>query len=188
VSARICVAVPLVVLAGCGGGSEPATTPVAPLAPLVNRPPPLPSGWARFRDRAQRLSFGLPPGWTAQRGAGAVEVRSADHALALTVAVDRNADSATPGAYVTATLRALHGYEGLRARAARPVVDAPYPAASASATGTLRSTGVRQRIVAIALQPVSGTICSVLAFASAQTARGRYVSPLAGLVRTVFVR
>jgi hypothetical protein len=184
----MCLAVPLALLAGCGGGTEPATTPVAPLAPLVNRPPPLPSGWTRLKDGAQRLSFGLPPGWTARRAAGSVEVRSADHALALTVAVDRKAGNATPSAYVAATLRALRGYQGLRTRAARPVVDAPYPAASASATGTLRSTGVRQRIVAIALQPVSGTICSVLAFASAQTARGRYVSPLAGLVRTVFVR
>jgi len=182
------LAVPLVLLAGCGGGSAPATTPVAPLAPLVNRPPPLPSGWTHFRDPAQRLSFGVPPGWTARRSGGSVEVRSADRALALTVAVDRKADGAAPAAYVAATLRALGGYAGLRARPARAVVDAPYPAASASATGTLRSTGVRQRIVAIALEPVSGTICSVLAFASANTARGRYVAPLAGLVRTVFVR
>jgi hypothetical protein len=184
----MCLAVPLVLLAACGASSKPATTPIAPLAPRTNRPPELPAGWTRFTDRAQRLSFGLPPGWTARASAGTVEVRSADRALALTVAVDRKADGATPTAYVAATLPALRGYDGLRARAPRPIVDAPYPAASASATGTLRSTRVHQRIVAIALQPVSGTICSVLAFASARTAPGRYVSPLAGLVRTVFVR
>jgi hypothetical protein len=185
---RALLAVLLVLLAACGQSSHPATTPVAPLAPLTNRPPSLPDGWKRFTDRAQRLSLGLPPGWTARRRAGSVEVRSADHALALTIAVDRKADNATPSAYVAATLKALGGYAGLHPSRVRPVVDAPYPAASASATGTLRSTGVRQRIVAIALQPTSGTICSVLAFASARTARDRYVSPLAALVRTVFVR
>lgn len=139
-------------------------------------------------DRRQGLSFGLPPGWTAARAAGSVQVRSADRALALTVAVDRGARGASPSTYVAATLGALRGYTGLRRRPARPIVDAPYPAASASATGTLASTGVRQRIVVIALQPTARTICSLLAFASARTARDRYAGPLATLVRTTFVR
>jgi hypothetical protein len=173
---------------GCGGGSPASTTPLAPLVHNATRPPALPTGWTRAADRRQRLSLGLPPGWTAARHAGSLQVRSADRALALTVAVDRGASGATPTAYVAATLSALRGYAGLRRRAPRPVVDAPYPAASASATGTLRSTGVRQRIVAIALQPTGGTICSLLAFSSAGTARSRYARTLAELVRTVFVR
>jgi hypothetical protein len=176
------------VCVGCGGGSSSPTTPLAPLVHDGTRPPALPAGWTRATDRRQGLSFGLPPGWTAARRAGSMQVRSADRALALTVAVDRGAQGATPSTYVAATLAALPGYEGLRRQAPRPIVDAPYPAASASATGTLRSTGVRQRIVAIALQPTGLTICSLLAFSSARTARGRYARPLAELVRTVFVR
>jgi hypothetical protein len=173
---------------GCGGGSPAPTTPLAPLVRGSTRPPALPAGWTRVADRRQRLSLGLPPGWTGARLAGSLQVRSADRALALTVAVDRGASGATPSAYVAATLSALRGYAGLRRRPARPIVDAPYPAASASATGTLQSTGVRQRIVAIALQPNDGTICSLLAFSSARTARDRYARTLADLVRTVFVR
>ncbi|MCW3066453.1 MAG: hypothetical protein JWN32_3625, partial [Solirubrobacterales bacterium] len=90
-------------------------------------------------------------------------------------------------AYVAATLAALPGYDGLRRGTVHPVVDAPYPAASASGVGTLRRTGVRQRIVAIALAPARGAICSLLTFSSAQAGRGRYVAALARLVRTVFV-
>jgi hypothetical protein len=179
----------VVVLAagGCGGGGAAPTTPIAPLVPRSTRPPALPSGWTRVVDRSQALSFGLPPGWRATRRAGSVQVRSADRALALTVAVDRRAGQATPGAYVEATLAALRGYDGLARRAARAVIDVPYPAASASATGTLRSTGVRQRIVAIGLAPSPGTIVTLLSFSSARAAAGRYVALLARLVRTVFV-
>ena len=176
-----------VAVAGCGGGGAAATTPLAPLVPRSTHPPALPAGWTRVVDRRQGLSFGLPPGWRATRRAGTTQVRSADRALALTIAIDRSAGGATPAAYETATLAALRGYDGMKRRPARAVIDVPYAAASASAMGTLRSTGVRQRIVAIGLAPTSGTIVSLLSFSSARASASRYVGPLTRLVRTVFV-
>jgi hypothetical protein len=172
-----------VLLAGCGGSAPAPSTPTAPLVPL--RAPHLQAGWRRVVTGA--LSFGIPPGWTAASRGGVEQVRSADRALALTVALDRHAGGVSPSAYVAATLRALPGYTRLRRRAPQPIVDTQYSAASASATGTLRATGVRQRIIAIALAPSRGTICSLLAFSTTRAARTRYVRPLTTLVRTVYV-
>jgi hypothetical protein len=179
---RVLGVLTLVLMAGCGSSPAP-TTPIAPLDPL--RAPPLPAAWKHVVDG--RLSFGVPPGWHATPRAGVVQVRSADRALALTVALDERAGSASTAAYAAATLKALAGYTGLRGGGARPIVDAQYPASTVSGVGTLRSTGVRQRVVAIALMPSPGSICSLLAFSSARVSRSRYASTLTALVRTIYV-
>nr|MDQ6915975.1 hypothetical protein [Actinomycetota bacterium] len=55
----------------------------------ADRRPALPPAWQRVVNPRGGFSVGVPPGWTVRGGPGATVVRSADRALAVSIAADR---------------------------------------------------------------------------------------------------
>jgi hypothetical protein len=137
-------------------------------------------------DRRAGFSLGIPPGWTARSGRGAIVVRSADRALAVSIAADRGqqGQALAPGRYARRTLQALPGYRGLRVGRTERVRGAHYPAAAVSATGTYRPTRVRQAIRAIALHRPGVATFTLLVFRSARVPAAVYAAAVDEMVRT----
>jgi hypothetical protein len=150
-------------------GPDSAHVRVAPAGPQ----PPLPQGWRRVRDAQAGFSVGLPPGWSSRRSDGTLVLRSRDRTLAIAVGADRSPPGkvAAPHTYAGEAISSLKGYRGLRASTARPLQEAPYPGALATATGTYADTGVRQAITLVALQRRGDATFTLLAFRSAQSPR-----------------
>jgi hypothetical protein len=173
-----------VVLAGCGGSSQPGRAN-APRE-TSDRRPPLPPGWRRVVNRQAGFSLGIPPGWTARGGHGATLVRSRDRALAVSIAADRSPQGRTlaPARYARRTMGALRGYRELRIGGPRRVRGAHYPAAAVAGGGTFRRTRVRQAIDAIALQRRGLVTFSLVVFRNASVAGGVYVAAVDEMVRT----
>jgi hypothetical protein len=170
---------------GCGSSSGGGATVTAPQE-RADRRPALPPGWRRVVDRRGGFSLGIPPGWTARGGRGAIVVRSADRALAVSIAADRGeqGQALAPDRYARQTLQALPRYRALRVGRAAAVRGAHYPAAAVSATGTYRPTGVRQAIRAIALHRPGVATFTLLVFRSARVPAGVYAAAVDEMVRT----
>ena len=186
-------------VAGCGGSSSPrrttatagatttTTTKAQPAPQRHERPVRLPHGWKRVVDRRDGFSFGVPPGWRAHRAPAAELVRSADGALAVSVAYDRGPEgrSVKARAYAKRAARSLQGYRNLHVGPAHRVAHERHPTATVTARGVFLKTHVRQAIFVVAVQrPGRGTF-AVLAFRSARTRANRYAPELAELVRSL---
>jgi hypothetical protein len=174
------------VAAGCGGSSTPGGADSGGPRETADRRPPLPPGWRRVVNRRAGFSLGIPPGWTARGERGATVVRSADHALAVSIAADRSAQGQTlrPRVYARRTLGALPGYGRLRIGRPRGIRGAHYPAADVPARGRYRRTHVRQAIDAIALQRPRRVTFSLLVFRNASVAPAVYRAAVAEMVHT----
>jgi hypothetical protein len=182
-----------VVLAGCGGDSPSShpttmtTTRATPAPHRAERSARLPRGWKRVVDRRDGFSFGVPPGWKVQRAAAGELVRSADGALAVSVAYDRGPQGRTANlrAYAQRAARSLQGYRNLHVGPAHRVPGERHPTAAVGARGVFLKTHVRQAIFVVAVgRPRRGTF-AVLSFRSARTRANRYAPELAALVRSL---
>src|SRR2546423_5891478 len=131
--ARLLAALAALAFLAAGCGSSTPARPDAANAPreTADKRPPLPAGWRRVGNRRAGVSLGIPPGWTAHGVRGATVVRSADPALAVSIAADRSGQGRTlrPRAYARRTLDALRGYGRPRIGSPQRVGGAPYPAA-----------------------------------------------------------
>ena len=179
-------------LGACGsGGGTGTTTPALKAAPeRAEHPARLPPGWKRIADRRDGFSFGVPPGWRAHRTATGELVRSADKALAVSIAYDRGGDARTLRIrqYARRVGASLRGYRNLHQGPVKRVTDQRYPTATVAARGVFLKTHVRQAILVIAVRrPRRGTF-SLLAFRSARTRALRYGAILAEIVRTLRTR
>jgi hypothetical protein len=174
-------------VAGCGSSTPARPGPAGGPGETADKRPPLPPGWRRVVDRRAGFSLGIPPGWTAHGVRGATVVRSADRALAVSIAADRGGQGRTlrPRLYARRTLSALRGYGRLRIGHPRRVHGAHYPAAAVPAQGRYRRTGVRQAITAISLQRPRRVTFSLLVFRNASVAPGVYDAAVAEMVHTL---
>jgi hypothetical protein len=179
------------VLAGCGSSGPSTTTHALSPAPERNEHPAhLPRGWKRVVDRRDRFSFGVPPGWRAHLTRVGELVRSADHALSLSLVYDRGAEARTlkVRAYAKRTAHALTGYRNLHVGPVRLVAGERYPTATVSARGVYLRTHVRQAILVVAVRRARRGTFALLAFRSARTRAARYAPELSELVRTLRTR
>ncbi len=177
-------------LAACGSGGSSTTQALRAAPERTERAARLPRGWKRVVDRRDGFSFGVPPGWRAHRTRSGELVRSADGALALSIAYDRGDDARTlkVRAYAKRTAHALTGYRNLHVGRAELVRGERYPTATVSARGVFLRTHVRQAILVVAVRrPRRGTFV-LFAFRSARTRAIRYAPELAALVRTLRTR
>ena len=178
-------------VAGCGESSSPrrttTTTKGQPAPQRAERPVRLPHGWKRVADRRDGFTFGVPPGWRVRRVPAGELVRSADEALAVSVAYDRGPEgrSVKVRAYAKRAARSLQGYRNLHVGPAHRVPRERHPTATVTARGVFLKTHVRQAIFVVAVQRPGRGMFAVLAFRSARTRANRYAAELAELVRSL---
>jgi hypothetical protein len=151
------VLLPLVIAAGlaaggCGQSETPApTTTVTEVAQPL---PKLPPGWKPHRDRSVGFAIGVPPGWELDAGGGTVLFRSPDHLVAVTLAVDRNADALemSLGQLATQTAATLPGFETpLDPAKPTPFAGTPLDAVQTTAGGTTKG-GLAERVTLVVLR------------------------------------
>jgi hypothetical protein len=139
-------------LPACG---EDAAAPPGERPPeTAEELPKLPRGWEPHRNAAGGFALGRPPGWAADDRGPVTRLASPDELVAVTITADRTDEALElpPDEFATATLGALPGYrEPLEARQAKPFRH-PYRAAQARATGVAERSGVRQRVLVVALR------------------------------------
>jgi len=158
VRAAALLAAAVALVAGCGQSSSPrrttTTTRAQPVPQRAERPVRLPHGWKRVADRRDGFTFGVPPGWRVRRAPAAELVRSADEALAVSVAYDRGPEgrSVKVRAYAKRAARSLQAYRNLHVGPAHRVPRERHPTATVTARGVFLKTHVRQAILVVAVQ------------------------------------
>ena len=138
---------------GCGGSSE--TAPQAPPPERRQALPSLPRGWEPHRDRSVGYAIGIPPRWELREHRGSVLLRSPDHLLAVSLAVDRGADAlGVPlERFAIQALAALPGFETrLEPSRPRPFAGTPFDAVETTAKGSTRASGLEERVTLVALR------------------------------------
>jgi hypothetical protein len=175
VRAAALLAAAAALVASCSDSSSPGrpatttTTKAQPAPQRAERRVRLPRGWKRVADRRDGFTFGVPPGWRVRRSPAGELVRSADQALAVSVAYDRGPEgrSVKVRAYAKRAARSLLGYRNLHVGPAHRAPGERHPTATVAARGVFLKTHVRQAIFVVAVQrPGRGTF-AVLAFRSA---------------------
>ena len=148
------VAIAITVLAGCGGGGGGSDTSTMP-RPAESTDPPAkpPKGWQTYISPVAGFSVSVPPAWTVEPSGGSSLLRSPDKVVAISITADRTDEAlnAPLESYAADTLKNLSGFTGLTPTGVRPY-KAQYPAAIATADGTLASSGVKQRLTLVVLR------------------------------------
>jgi len=150
------LALVLLALAGCGGsgggsGSTGHRASGTATVETADSPASLPRGWRTLVDRDGGFSIGVPQGWPAKINGPRLTLRAPKSSVVISLTADRSDEalSADPGELATAIGRGLQDrFSGLELDAPEPVRSA-YEAVGVDATGTERSTGVRQTLRAI---------------------------------------
>ncbi len=90
----------------------------------------------------------VPRNWTAATKRGATLLRSKDELVAVTVAADRSAagKGTAPAKYARDVIAALPGFEGAVSVKDTRIEGSPYRTAIATGSGTVKASGVAQRI------------------------------------------
>src|SRR5947207_1973803 len=102
-------------LAGCGSDTSGPSAPPPPATLPADKLAPVPHGFKRVTNSHSGFSLAVPATWSVHPARGAVLIRSADRAFALSVAADRTVSSSLPlGSYAQQALKALPGYVTLR--------------------------------------------------------------------------
>lgn len=181
----LCIIAAALVGVGCGGGSSSG----GGQGPPEQSDPParLPARWHRVINQSGGFSLGLPPGWGARNSQQSTLVRSADGALAISVAADRSDPGrSTPvDAYLRQTVTGLGGYGALSVGKPTPLPKAHYPGVRLTASGRFNRTGVRQKIDAVAERHAGVGTFTLLFFRSAKVSNKRYAATTARIVRTL---
>ena len=157
-AAAVAAVAAAIVLAGCGGSdstTDATTTTTAPAAhETIDKLPKLPSSWHKFINERDGLALGLPRGWKADHApGGGVLVRSYDHLVALSIAVDRRPAALDEPLddFASATAAQLRGFRGALDTKAVRRYPHRYYGAEVRARGTAKG-GVRQRVFVIVLR------------------------------------
>ena len=128
---------------GCGGGNS-LDRPEEPSDAAANPP----ASWRTVENRAAGFTIAVPRSWTAATKRGATLLRSKDELVAMTIAADRSAagKGTAPAKYARDVIAALPGFEGAVSVKERRIAGSPYETAVASGSGTVKTSGVAQRI------------------------------------------
>jgi hypothetical protein len=140
--------------AGCGGStSSPPTTTTTP--ETAQKLPKLPPHWKAHRDTSVGYAIGIPPGWKLDSHGGRVLIRSPDHLVAVSLAVDRNGDALELAVkpFATRALSALPGFRSkLNPSKPKGFGGTPLKAVQTTATGMTKPGGVPERATVIVLR------------------------------------
>ena len=117
--------------------------------------PKLPPGWRAHRDRVIGYAIGVPPGWQLHSSAQRVLIRSPDHLVSVTLAVDRNGDALElpTRRFATRALAALPGFRApLQPGKPNSFGGTPLNAVETSATGTTEKRKLRESATVVVLR------------------------------------
>ena len=151
-------------LAACGDDSperpdEPADKPDAP-----------PAGWRTVKNVAAGFTIAVPESWTAATKRAATLIRSKDELVAVTVAADRSqtGEESEPAGYAREVIASLPGFEGAVSVKDAEIAGSPYETAIAEGSGTVRTSGVAQRIEVAAFHRPGQVTYSAVIFRNAR--------------------
>ena len=147
-------------LGGCGDDDSPERPTEAADSPAA--PPP---GWRIVRNEAAGFTIAVPRSWSAATRRTATLIRSKDGLVAVTLAADRSPSGkdSNPARYARAVIAALPGFEGSVAVRDTRISGSPYETAVATGSGTVKTSGVPQRIeVAAFHRPRQATYSAVV--------------------------
>ncbi len=156
--ARALTAVLLLALALAACGDDDAPERPAEKADTPVDPPP---GWRTVENEAAGFTIAAPKSWPAATKRGATLIRSKDELVAVTLAADRSdaGRNSEPAAYARDVVAALPGFEGAVSVKDPRIVGSPYETAIAVGSGTVKTSGVAQRIeVAVFHRPAQGEL------------------------------
>jgi hypothetical protein len=131
------------VLVSCGGDDAPKRP-----AEKADRPATPPSGWRIVENEAAGFTIAAPRTWAAATKRGATLIRSKDELVAITLAADRSTAGrdSEPAGYARDVIAALPGFEGDVTVKDGRIAGSPYETARAEGSGTVKTSGVAQRI------------------------------------------
>jgi hypothetical protein len=142
-------------LAGCGSGGSGSSETTSTVRPpeTTERPAVPPKGWQKYVNLSVGFSISIPPGWEEGADGNSALIRSPDKVVAISVTADRTGEAldAPLESYASDTLKNLDGFSNLMITGTRPY-EAQYPAAIATADGTLTRSGVPERLTLVVLR------------------------------------
>lgn len=127
----------------CGDEGSPE-----PPRERADAPAQPPAGWRTVKNEAAGFTMAVPKSWSAATKRGATLLRSKGELVAVTVAADRSdaGKGTAPARYARDVIAALPGFEGAVSVKDTRIEGSPYRTAIAAGSGTVRSSGVAQRI------------------------------------------
>ena len=153
-------------LHGCGSEDDEGSAPRPRPTETADELPKLPRGWEQHLNPRGGLTLGVPPDWRAENRGTSVLLRSADRLVAISITPDRTGEALELplGEFATRTAAALPGFRrGLDPGRSRDFAHR-YPAASVSARGRAKRTGVEQRVTVVVIRrPRLATFTAVIA-------------------------
>jgi hypothetical protein len=159
-------------LGACGDDDAPERP-----AEKADAPAKPPAGWRTVENEAAGFTIAAPRTWPAATKRGATLIRSKDELVAVTIASDRSSagKSSEPGSYAGKVVASLPGFQGDVSVDNRKVAGSPYETAIAVGSGTVKTSGVPQRIEVAAFRRPRQVIYSAVIFrnARAQPVPGR---------------
>jgi hypothetical protein len=152
-------------LAGCGGDDSPERP-----SERADRSATPPAGWRTVRNVSAGFTIAVPKSWSAATKRTATLIRSKDELVAVTVAADRSAAGreTAPARYARGVIAALPGFEGVVSVKDTRIAGSPYRTAIAAGSGTVRTSGVAQRIEVAAFHRPRQVTYSAVIFRNAQ--------------------
>ena len=166
-----------VALVACGEDDAPER-----MAEKADKPVKPPSGWRTVENEAAGFTIAVPRTWPAATKRGATLIRSRDELVAITLAADRSraGRDTEPAGYARDVIAALPGFEGNVTVKDASVAGSPYETAIAEGSGTVKTSGVAQRIeVAVFHRPRQVSYTAVIF----RNARARPVPERAAVAR-----
>ena len=152
-------------LAACGGDDSPERP-----SESADRPAEPPSGWRTVQNVSAGFTIAMPRSWTAATKRAATLIRSNDELVAVTVAADRSpaARETDPARYAREVIAALPGFEGAVSVRDTRIAGSPYDTAIAGGSGTVKTSGVAQRIEVAAFHRPRQVTYSAVIFRNAR--------------------
>ena len=147
-------------LAACGDDDAPE-----PPAERADAPAKPPSGWRTVENETAGFTIAAPRTWPAATKRGATLIRSKDELVAVTIAADRSTAGrqTQPATYARQVVAALPGFQGGVSVRDSEIAGSRYETALAVGAGTIKTSGVPQRIqVAVFHRPRRVTYSAVI--------------------------
>lgn len=169
---------------GCGGEDQPEPRPQP--AETVDPLPELPRGWREHVNHEAGFAIGVPPGWSARARGTSSLFRSPDRLVAVSVSADRTVEALRIPLedYATEATRALPGFKDLEVGEPRPF-QSRYEGVAVPAAGREAKSGVRQRLLFVAMRRDDLATYPVLVASNARRARERDRSEALRMMRTL---
>lgn len=168
-------------LAACGGDDPPERP-----SETADKPAAPPPGWRTVRNVAAGFTIAVPRSWSAATKRSATLIRSKDELVAVTVAADRSpaGKDTEPARYAREVIASLPGFEGSVSVRDSRIAGSPYETAIAAGSGTVKTSGVAQRIDVAAFHRPRRVTYSAVVFRNARARPVPGRKALARMLRT----